>query len=200
MHTCLRRPVETRRSLVLDADPKGKQASFSARRSREDHGEAQFGASRRVRSTTARRAILSFSVVLRRSPCFSVLKTCLLDCGCGEGPHTGQCREQRPPAAVGRGSSRWFSCGQRAALGVPRASALICVECLLASTMPQSSAPLNNYRASLTTLVLAFRGSEGGDAQARRHMQSGHYTAAHYSRRVSRGTRCSAGGGQTPKV
>ena len=37
MHSSLRRPREARRSPVLGADPKGKQASLSTRRSREAH-------------------------------------------------------------------------------------------------------------------------------------------------------------------
>src|SRR5665213_1776548 len=43
----------------------------------EDHGEAKCGASRGVASSSARSAILSFSVVLSGSPSFSVLKNLL---------------------------------------------------------------------------------------------------------------------------
>src|ERR1700733_14421511 len=62
---------------------------------------------------------------------------CLLDCGPGEVLDVER-RERCPPAATGRGPSRWFGCGLTAALGVLRASAFICVRTLL--VLPRNKA------------------------------------------------------------
>jgi hypothetical protein len=138
----------------------GKQASFSARRNREDvlghggEGSWRFAQGpiehRAKRRTVLLRDLRAVSLFLRAE------KTCLLDCQRREVPD-GRRRPRGEPLVPKRGSSDLFGCAQSAALGA--SPSFICVKVFLPcrATNPQRG-PTPGRKWQPPDLALAMSG------------------------------------------